>query len=179
MIRIPIQYILYYGIAFFLSFSLPAFAEVYLWTDDQGIKHYSNQKPPETIEKYDIKPEVKLDDASVKPPVEQEMEDAELEEQVKIRKEKDELEKSAWIKEKQQKESEQVKKQEKREKAMADARARVQSLEKQLERYEDRQRKHGRKYHYENTIRDVREELHEAKKKLRAMELHGDFSAVE
>jgi hypothetical protein len=164
--------------AMVMGFSFPVFAEMYFWTDDQGVKHYSNKKPPESIDKFKAEPEIDRDQGLDKSSVDQEQEAAELDRQVKILKKKDEREQSNWLREKQQEEARQLEKEERRKAAMAHAKARVQSLEKRLERYEEHQRKHRRKY-AEDTIRSVREELYEAKKALRTMELHGDFSAVE
>ena len=151
-----------------------AWSEMYIWTDQNGVKHYSNEAPAESAEQVEIADEIEhvpLSDQSAR---QKEEEGQYWEREVQIRKRNDALEKARWREKKLQIEAEEAQKKKKRENAISTARNNVQYIEERLESYEALQRKHGRKY-YEKQIREVSEELYQAKKELRAMELHGEF----
>ncbi len=48
-----------------MLFALSAFADtIYIWTDENGVKHYSNSQPPEDVERIETIEGVQYDDAS-------------------------------------------------------------------------------------------------------------------
>ena len=56
------------SIIMFIWLQLPAFSDnVYQWTDENGVKHYSNSGPSEIIEDYSKEKELPPDPASANP----------------------------------------------------------------------------------------------------------------
>jgi hypothetical protein len=49
---------------FLVSLCLPVQAEMYKWVDEQGVTHYSQQKPPAGVDVNTVKPPPKVDTES-------------------------------------------------------------------------------------------------------------------
>lgn len=52
-----------FALAFLLMLAMPALAEVYTWRDEQGVVHYSDQKPKNAVvRKVDVKANIEAED---------------------------------------------------------------------------------------------------------------------
>lgn len=55
-----------YAFVFLVVLAVPVLyaAQVYQWTDENGVKHFSNDPPPESVQVDQVKSEIQYDEAA-------------------------------------------------------------------------------------------------------------------
>lgn len=147
-------------LALFMLWPFHAFAEVYIWTDEKGAKHYSDA-PPEDAQKVERQDEIEHDEAYHHQP-DTTVEDRELELDRRRREKESTIKGKEWEREKTKREVQTEREQRSKQREIENTRKRIKVLEKSCERYLG----HGlNKKSYE-----VKKELAEMKRKLYYLE---------
>jgi hypothetical protein len=144
----------------FMLWPFHSFAEVYIWTDEKGVKHYSDELPEEA-QKVERRDEIEHDEGYYHKP-ETIVEDRELELDRRRRKKESAVKKKEWEREKAKREAQTEREQRSKQREIEYTKKRIKVLEKSYERYLG----HGlNKKSYE-----VKKELAEMKRKLYYLE---------
>lgn len=158
-----------YIMALFFLFYSGASAELYMWTDENGVKHCSDQPPPEPAEDLDTLHETKHDDSYYEQPGRNDA-DYWIQQGEKRRREKAYKEKLWEIEQNSKKRADEYDDRIRQHKIDA-AQSRVDMLESRLKRYKQYERDSD--YFdsaWHEDARQVKKELEEAKRALRDLE---------